>query len=188
MNNRDNKHYSMMKFFFNSYWLNSKKIVFLTLALLMSNQVFSQNVSPQSINSGGAQVNNNNISLSFTVGELVVISKTDSLGNSLNNGFIAGSTLTIENTQETDLSILDVKVFPNPTSELVNIKINYSKVDQVIVNITDLTGSEVFNEKYLGISNVIGINISSYAIGSYILNLKTIDNQILGSYKIIKHN
>ena len=176
-----------MKKSFNSNRLDSKKIVILMLILLMGNQIFSQNISPQSINSGGAQMNKNNISLSFTVGELVVISKSDSLGNSLNNGFMAGATLTIENTQETDLSILDVNVFPNPTSELVNIKINYSKLDQVLVSIVDMKGNEVFNEKYLGIANVIGINISNYSIGSYILNLKTIDNQVLGSYKIIKH-
>ena len=165
----------------------SKPIALLGAAMLMGTISFAQSIAPQSVNSGGTKMSQANGSLSFTVGELVVLSQTDSQGNTLGGGFTAGATSTTVSIQETDASILDVKVYPNPTSELVNIQINHSTLDQVVVIITDLQGKEVYSGKYAGISNVIGINTASYATGTYVLSLKNLNNQVLGTYKIIKH-
>jgi hypothetical protein len=56
-----------------------------------------------------------------------------------------------------------------------------------VVTITDLQGKEVYKVIYAGISNVIGINTASYATGTYVMSLKNLTNQVLGTYKIIKH-
>jgi hypothetical protein len=165
----------------------SKHITLLAATLLLGTMSYAQSIAPQSVNSGGTKMTQANGSLSFTVGELVVLSQTDSDGNTLGGGFTAGATLTTASIQETDAAVLDVSVFPNPTTELVNIQINYSSIDQVVITITDLQGKEVYNGKYAGISNVIGINTASYATGTYILALKNLNNQVLGTYKIIKH-
>jgi hypothetical protein len=165
----------------------SKPIALLVAAMLMGIMSFAQSIAPQSVNSGGTKMTQANGSLSFTVGELVVLSQTDSDGNTLGGGFTAGATLTTASIQETDAAVLDVKVYPNPTSELVKIQINHSTLDQVVVTITDLQGKEVYNGKYAGISNVIGINTAAYSTGTYILTLKNPNNQVLGTYKIIKH-
>jgi hypothetical protein len=165
----------------------SKPIALLGAAMLMGTMSYAQGLTPQSVNSGGTKMTQANGSLSFTVGELVVLSQTDSDGNTLGGGFTAGATLTTASIQETDAAILDVKVYPNPTSELVNIQINHSTIDQVVVTITDLQGKEVYNGKYAGISIIIGINTASYATGTYVLSLKNLNNQVLGTYKIIKH-
>ena len=92
-----------------------------------------------------------------------------------------------ETTQETNAAVLDVSVFPNPTSDLVNIRINHSSIEQVVVSIIDLQGKEVYNGKYAGVSNVIGISTASFAASTYMLTLKNLNNQVLGTYKIIKH-
>lgn len=165
----------------------SKIIVQLGIVLLMGSISYSQSIAPQSVNNSGSTMSQSNGSLSFTVGELTVQSQTDSQGNTLGSGFTAGASLTTMSVQETNAAILDVKVYPNPTTELVNIQINHSTVDQVIVTVADLEGKEVYSGKYLGIANVIGINTSSYATGSYLLTLKNTSNQLLGTYKIIKH-
>jgi hypothetical protein len=167
--------------------MKSKPIALLGAAMLMGTMSYAQSISPQSVNSGGTKMTQANGSLSFTVGELVVLSQTDSQGNTLGGGFTAGATLTTVSIQETDAAILDVKVYPNPTMELVNIQINHSTIDQIVVTITDLQGKEVYSGKYAGISNAIGINTASYATGTYILYLKNLNNQVLGTYKIIKH-
>ena len=164
-----------------------KPLSILGLALFFGNSSYTQSIAPQSVNSGGTKMTQANGSLSFTVGELVVLSQTDSDGNTLGGGFTAGATLTTVSIQETDAAVLDVSVFPNPTSDLVNIRINHSSIEQVVVSITDLQGKEVYNGKYAGISNVIGINTASYATGTYVLSLKNLNNQVLGTYKIIKH-
>ena len=170
----------------------SKGLKFFPLMLLGITHLFvtmsyAQSISPQSVNSSGVKMTQPNGSLSFTVGELVILTQTDSQGNSLGGGFTSCATITTASIQESDAAVLDVKVFPNPTTELVNIQINHSTIGQVVVTITDFQGKEVYNGKYAGISNVIGINTAAYATGTYILALKNINNQVLGTYKIIKH-
>ena len=165
----------------------TKPIALLGAALLMCTLSYAQSIAPQSVNSGGTKMSQSNGSLSFTVGELVVLNLSDSEGNTLGGGFTAGATLTTVSIHETDATLLDIKVFPNPTSDLVNIQINHSTIDQVLLTITDLQGKEVYNGKYAGISNVIGINTASYATGTYVLSLKNLKNQVLGTYKIIKN-
>ena len=165
----------------------SKPITLLGAAMLMGTMSYGQSIAPQSVNSCGTKMTQANGSLSFTVGELVVLRQTDSQGTTLGGGFTAGATLTTVSIQETDAAVLDVKVYPIPTTELVNIQINHSTIDQVVVTVTDLQGKEVYNGKYAGISNVIGINTATYATGAYMLTLKNQDNQVLGTYKIIKH-
>jgi hypothetical protein len=89
--------------------------------------------------------------------------------------------------QETDAAVLDLSVFPNPTSDLVNIRINHSSIKQVVLSITDLQGKEVYKGSYAGISNTIGINTAAYVPGTYVLTVKNNNNQVLGTYKIIKN-
>lgn len=155
--------------------------------LFMGTFTYAQSLTPQSINSGGTKMSQSNGSLSFTVGELVVLSQTDTEGNTLGSGFTTGATLTTASLQEVDELVLDIDVYPNPTNELVNIQINYSAIEQVLITITDLQGKEIFNGKYAGVSNLIGINTATYSNGTYILSLKNSNNQLLGTYKIIKH-
>jgi len=165
----------------------SKPLALLGLALLMGTVSYAQSIAPQSVNCSGTKMSQANGSLSFTVGELVVLSQTDSQGNTLSGGFTTGATLTTVSIQETDAEVLDLRVFPNPTSDLVNIYINHSSIEQVVVSITDLQGKEVYIGKYAGISNTIGINTAAYAPGTYVLSLKNNNNQVLGTYKIIKN-
>jgi hypothetical protein len=170
-----------------AFGVKSKPIALLGAALLMGTLSYAQSIAPQSVNSGGTKMTQANGSLSFIVGELVVLTQTDSDGNTLGGGFTAGATLTTASIQEIDAAVLDVSVFPNPTADLVNIRINYSSIEQVVVSITDLQGKEVYNGIYAGISNTIGINTAAYASGTYVLSLKNNNNHVLGTYKIIKH-
>jgi uncharacterized protein YjbI with pentapeptide repeats len=165
----------------------SRQLALLGAALLMVTMSYAQSIAPQSVNSSGTKMTQPNGSLSFTVGELVVLSQNDSIGNTLSGGFTAGATLTTVNLQEVDAKVLDLKVFPNPTSSLVNIQINYSALEQVLLTIADLQGKEVFSGKYAGVSNLIGINAAAYAKGTYILSIKNANNKLLGTYKIIKN-
>lgn len=165
----------------------SMPLALLIAAILVGTLSYAQSIPLQSVNSGGTKMSQVNGSLSFTIGELVVLKHTDSQGNTLGGGFTAGATLTTTSIQEADVTMFDVKVFPNPTSDLVNIRINHSSIEQVNVTITDLQGKEIYNGKYAGISNTIGINTTSYAPGTYTLSLKNNKNQVLSTYKIIKH-
>ncbi|MFO0360184.1 MAG: T9SS type A sorting domain-containing protein [Flavobacteriales bacterium] len=146
----------------------------------------AQSIAPQSVNSAGAQMTQANGTLGFTVGELAVLTLTDGEGNTIGSGFTAGATLSTVSVQETDQSVLDVRVFPNPTSEMVVIQINQSVIDYLWVTITDMQGKEIFTGQYAGFSHPIAINTAPYSNGTYVLSLTDRANQLLGSYQIIK--
>lgn len=164
-----------------------QSLIILGAALFTGVFIHAQSINPQSLNSSGTKMIQSNGSISFTLGELVVLKLTDINGNILGNGFVNGSILTTVNLQETDTSILNLKVFPNPTNELVNIQINHSTIDQISVSITDLQGKEIYNGNYAAVSNVIGINTSTYTTGTYFLSIKNTTGRTIGNYKIIKH-
>ena len=152
----------------------------------ISNFGISQTISLQSINSSGQTMTQSNGSLTFTVGELVVLTQTDSDGNTLGSGFTSGALLTTASIQEPNASLINVKVYPNPTTDLVTVSIQETKLAQVVLEIVDVNGKSISVEKYAGMTNNIGISTSLWEKGIYILNLKNNENQLLGSYKIIK--
>lgn len=164
----------------------SKPMALLAAGMLIGGLVQAQSIAPQSVNSAGAKMTQTNGSLSFTVGELVIVPQTDSQGNTLGGGFTAGATITTASVQEPDARILNVKVFPNPTTDLVTVSIQQTNLTQLVVEVIDLNGKVLSSEKYAGITNSIGIHTASWISGTYFLNLKTTQNQLLGTYKIVK--
>jgi hypothetical protein len=162
-----------------------RKIYFFTLFLGL-NYLQAQSISPQSVNSGGTKMSQNNGSLSFTVGELVVLTLVDSDGNTLGGGFTSSSTISTATIEEPNSDILNVNVYPNPTTDLLTVAIQDTKLAQVTIEVSDINGRVVSSGKYAGIANNIGINTSSWEIGNYFLYLKNTENEILGTYKIVK--
>jgi hypothetical protein len=170
----------------NSIISHTYKILFV-LFFFSGSFCFTQKLTPYSINSGGSKISKTFGSLSFTIGEFVIIVPNDSLNNKISNGFTSSSVLTTINMQNSDTSVFKVNVFPNPTTELVKIQILFSTYNQILLTVTDLQGKIMYDGKYYGVSNTIGINTSDYSKGIYLLDIKNTNNQTLGSYKIIKH-
>jgi hypothetical protein len=160
----------------------------LFLFMLWSFGLHAQSVSSHSVNSAGIKMTQSNGSLSFTVGELVVLTQIDANGNSLGSGFTNSSTIstTVLSVQEPDASILAVSVYPNPTSDLVQIQIKESSIEEMEMELSNLNGKILFNGRYRLMQQNIGINTSTYPSGIYLLTLKNTNSQILGTYKIIK--
>ncbi len=154
--------------------------------LLLTTITQAQSITSQSVNSGGTKMSQSNGSLSFTVGELVVLGQTDSQGNTLGNGFTAGATISTASILEPNAEVLNVKVYPNPTTDLVTVNIQDTKLSEVILEIKDINGKVISIEKYAGMTNNIGINTASWTIGIYFLDLKNSENKVVGTYKIIK--
>jgi len=158
----------------------------LLLLLLFPMGLSAQEIAPQSVNSTGGKMTQSNGSLSFTVGELVVLSFEDANGNTLNGGFTSRATITTASISEVDQSLMSVNIYPNPTTELVTLEIKESNLDAFNIQIVDNTGKIVSSESYSGLASKIGINCVSWESGTYHLNILSKDLTIIGSYKIIK--
>jgi hypothetical protein len=165
-----------------------KKIKTTLLGLFITAVLSAQSIAPQSVNAAGTKMTQSNGSLSFTVGELVVLQQVDANGNSLGSGFTNASTIstTILAVEEPNAEILQVDVFPNPTSDLVQIRIKESKLEEMQLSVTDLKGRELFQGRYRVLQQSIGINTAAYPAGTYLLSLKDLSGKLLGTYKIVK--
>jgi hypothetical protein len=156
--------------------------------MLLGTLGFAQSLAPQAVNTAGVKFTQANGSLNFTVGELVVKNQTDADGNTLGGGFTnaATSTTTVLSVNTPDKELLNVSVYPNPTTDLLTVDVASTSLSRLVLEITDLQGKIITSSQYAGISNKIGINTADYAVGTYLLLLKNESGKLLGNYKIIK--
>ncbi len=163
-------------------------LLLIVTMLLVGKTSFAQSIAPQSVNSAGVKMTQSNGSLSFTVGELVILQQIDANGNSLGGGFTNSSTIstTVLSVQEPDANILQVSIFPNPTTDLVQIQIKEARIQEMDLELTDLSGKTIYTGHYRLMNQNIGINTANYPAGVYLLTLKKSDGQILATYKIVK--
>jgi len=165
---------------------NYQQIGLCVTLLLLAFICNAQSIVPQAVNSSGGILKQSNGSLSFTIGELAVFNLKDSQGNTLGEGFMSGATISTVINQVIDHSVLDLEVFPNPSLDVVNIRINNSTIDQLVISIFDLQGKEIYKVEYATFRNMINIDVSDLVAGTYVLYFKTRTDQLLGSYWIIK--
>jgi len=167
---------------------NKKPLALLGAAMLMGTLGFAQSIAPQAVTTAGVKFTQANSSLNFTVGELVVKSQTDANGNTLGSGFTNAATgsTTVLSVNTPDKDVLNVSVYPNPTTDLLTVDVAATTLSQLVLEITDLQGKTLSSSQYAGISNKIGINTAAYASGTYLLLLKNESGKLLGNYKIIK--
>ena len=153
---------------------------FILVFLLMSLSGFSQTVSKQVISPLGGTAFSDTHKLSYTTGEVVVGAMTSEDGSiQLGNGYYPSLDLSTLNTESAELQ-LQVKVFPNPTTETIFITHPISNSFKVFIS--DLTG-KVLLKKEVGKQEPI--NIERYPTGTYLINVTTEDKKT-NSYKIIK--
>ena len=153
-----------------------KTLLILTLLLLGLNSSFAQKVV--SANGGTATVAGTVVS--WTIGEPITATVSDGT-TTLTQGF-QQSKLTVTAVNEIQVSGVEIKVYPNPTSNYVTV--HYSKVvEKPIYRLFDLSG-RLIQQKNIE-STDEKIDMTEYSGGSYILKLNS-GQQPLQTFKIIK--
>ena len=149
--------------------------------LLLSLSSYSQSISKQVIGPGGQTFENGNNKLSYTVGEVAVGAMTDEEGTyQLGNGYYPSLNLSTLNTETPELQ-LQVKVFPNPTKEVIYI--THPTEQFFEVKITDLSGKQILqtaNQKQQP------LNVQILTTGTYFITVTTKESKQTNTYKIIK--
>ena len=140
----------------------------------------AQSISKQVIAPSGNTISNGNNQLSYTAGEVVIGAMTDEDGSfQLGNGYYPSLDLSVLSIESPTTNLL-VKVYPNPTKEVIFI--THPSSNSFKVFISDLTG-KVLLQKEVGKQEPI--NIERYPTGTYLINVTTEDKKT-NSYKIIK--
>lgn len=157
-----------------------KLFILMFLSAGLSAGLSAQSISKQVIAPlGGTNLNGNN-QLSYTVGEIVIGGMTAEDGSfQLGNGYYPSLNLTTLSIESPKTNLL-VKIYPNPTKEVIFI--THPSSNSFKVFISDLTG-KVLLQKEVGKQEPI--NIERYTTGTYLIKVTTEDKKT-NLYKIIK--
>jgi len=155
---------------------------YFTLAiLLVSLTGFTQTISKQVIGPAGATYENGNNKLSYTAGEVLVGAMTSEDGSiQLGNGYYPSLDLSTLNTQSPELK-LQLKVYPNPTTEAIFI--THPTEQFFEVRITDISGKQILQTAH---QKQQPLNVQSLTSGTYFVTVTTRDSKQTNTYKIIK--
>jgi hypothetical protein len=155
------------------------KYIVLVMTLTFSLLSFSQSISKQVIGAAGKTQSNNNLMVSYTVGEPVVGLMTAG-GNQLGNGYYPALNLQALSIEDNVLDV-QLKVYPNPTSQ--SLYVSHPEMNSFGITIMDLNGKQL----YSGIINKEEpLDISSYSQGMYLITIENTTTNKKNTYKIIK--
>ena len=155
---------------------------YFTLAiLLVSLSGFSQTISKQVIGPAGATYENGTNKLSYTAGEVLVGAMTSEDGIiQLGNGYYPSLDLSTLNTESPELQ-LQVKVFPNPTKEVIYITHPTEQFFEVAI--TDISGKLIRQTAH---QKQQPLSVQTLTTGTYFITVTTKDSKQTNTYKIIK--
>ena len=151
-----------------------KKHTIVLFSLLATGSVSAQEV----VATQGESYSNASANIDFTLGEVIIATGTDGT-NDITQGF-----------NQTNWNFVGVEdhalnyeatIFPNPTSDLLNIKT--STFENVTYSLYDAQGKLVMQDKLS--AEQTPIQVSQLAPGSYSLTLNN-ENQNLKTFKLVK--
>ena len=156
-----------------SFFEEMKKNYLLFLVVISFFKGYGQFV----VSSSGSSFINSNIKLDYTLGE-VLISTLDNNGYLVTQGFhqTSWSILSSNNI----LKEVDIKIFPNPTSDYLNVCSDISSV--ILVEIFNVNGQKFFKSSENASHT---IDVSSFSKGIYIINIYR-QNQLIKTVKLLK--
>lgn len=156
---------------------------------LINGILLSQSLNPQSVNSAAISFSQPNGNISFTIGELVVLTTIDSAGNHLGSGFTNSAVSSVSTTPLiiTEGPDVQVELFPNPTTDLLTLSIKSEKLDNFFIEIFDAQGKQIAKEQYSSFAKNIGVNTSNWTAGIYFLFMKEAKGKTFAHFKIVKN-
>lgn len=151
------------------------------LFFIISIKGFSQSISKQVIGPGGQTYENGNNKLSYTLGEVAVGAMTDEDGTyQLGNGYYPSLDLTPLSIETPDLD-LKIKVFPNPSKEVIFI--THPTEQFFNLSISDVSGKQILQTVH---QKEQPLNVQTLTIGTYFITVTTKESKQTNTYKIIK--
>jgi hypothetical protein len=157
------------------------KLLILSLILVKASLINAQKPIQQLVSSAGDSHYNQSYQMDWSVGEIAIKTLNES-SFAINQGFhqvqIDISTL-INNTD----SKIMLKLFPNPTSSIINLTTN-TNYNQLNINIKTLAGTIIHNESVH--KNTWRFDLTNYPTGVYIIQVNN-KKRILKSFKVIKN-
>ncbi|MEI6578616.1 MAG: T9SS type A sorting domain-containing protein [Eubacteriales bacterium] len=159
--------------------MKKKRLLLFFGILFISYSMNGQTIQNSVISSAGGSSSTSNVKMDYTLGE-TVIETFSAGGNTLTQGFHQ-TNLTLVAIENVEL-FAEMSVYPNPTSEFVNLDIpaNYNLLD---VNMYDVTGKLIRTKT--NVSGLVTFNVNDLATGTYYLQVINPQTQQFKTFKLI---
>jgi hypothetical protein len=160
--------------------MQTRKIFLVFLVMVFYNTALSQSISKQVVGTSGNTLSNSNLKVSWTIGEPVVGLMTAG-GKQLGNGYHPSFNVQALSVEESLLDV-QVKVYPNPTSEMLYV--SHPALNSFFIQISDLNGKLTYSNT---INKEEPLDISNYSKGIYLVTIENKETNKKNTYKIIKN-
>jgi hypothetical protein len=166
--------------------MNLIKITLLIIAGIigMREGGMAQSIEREVVDVGGGYTTTDHISLSFSVGEVVVNTARNSK-IILTQGFEQGRITLILGTDNLGEEI-KIKAYPNPVIDIINLMLNKHYFSELTLKIYNPMGVMLMEQAVFDNHNQEQINMIPYPPGIYQLALFSSDEKLVESFKILK--
>lgn len=152
----------------------------------------AQQLERQVLSAQGQSSFKGSVHLDWTLGEIAT-AQLDFPNGKLTEGFHQGF-LKVEPVKDlafiaptsTTSQALQVKVFPNPVSAVLNVKLAEHEKGSTFLTIRSLDGRRILPQRELFSSSTTEIDLRSYPAGLYVLQIQDEDGNLLKTFKITK--
>jgi hypothetical protein len=156
------------------------------MLILITVKISLSGISQEIITSSGDHYSNENITLSWTIGE----GATETYEKneiSLNQGFQQNIDIIPVASQSNTLQGVEFALYPNPVSEILNIDLSAANDSELSIDIFDIKGKMLLTINKSKKQQSAQIELSGFPPGEYIMKIYSKDNYINNSYVIIRY-
>jgi len=163
------------------------KNLIVILCVFASYYANSQSLTPEAIFSASGNLSNNYAQISWTLGDTQT--KTYSIDNLIiTQGFLQSSLAITNVISLADNEKINLKVFPNPVSDILNIKYTAEKETKVSFYLYNLQGSLLFSKEVDAMNYTETISFNRFESGTYLLKAVSADKSYVKTFKILYQN
>jgi hypothetical protein len=162
-----------------------KPFLILTIAFLYTT-AYSQTVDNEAIlNAAGNHKIEGYAQISWTLGDFEIRTfRKEAI--IITQGFLQSRMdLNGPNTIDITLNEFQLKCYPNPVKELLQVEIQKKNPEQLFYSLFSLEGKLIHKSIITNSTSKIAIDFSQFTYGMYILNFSTENNRLIKSFKIL---
>jgi len=143
------------------------------IVLMLVSNGYSQTIARQSISSYGTTLSQDGTFYAQTIGQAY---NTQNVENSnVTQGFLQPVSYKIEKVVQNNFEALEIKVFPNPAQYRITLQ-STEVLKEAFIIISSIQGNIIYKQKIQNEREHI-INCSSWATGTYLINVQDDNNK-----------
>ena len=162
-----------------------RKLLFLLFAMWICSGN-AQSSDPEIVSSAGETFQGNSMQIGWTLGE-VAIATIQNSSQQLTQGFHQPNYM-ITSVIELPAEIGQIHIFPNPTSDIIKMELNFDQIREVKIQLIDLNGRLIWTREQIGSQIEQVKDLTNLSDGNYFLNFLIDGNKYSQTFKIQKLN